>query len=163
MDVARIEPGADFAESIGKAVELCDVMLVVIGPKWWGDAKAAGERRIDDHGDFVRLEILSALRRKIAVILVLIDGVAAPSRDDLPQELSDLALMPVAELREREWEEDFRSLILLLEKLLANRDQGKGLGAPWPWHRRALLLVPAVMAILVAIGAGTILVPVVRH
>jgi hypothetical protein len=33
-DVETIEPGVDFVEAIGRALESCGVLLAVIGPRW---------------------------------------------------------------------------------------------------------------------------------
>ena len=62
-----IEPGDDFAEVITEAVKSCAVLLVVIGARWLAAAGQDG-RRLDDPGDFVRLEIEAALARGVRVI-----------------------------------------------------------------------------------------------
>ena len=61
-DVDSIEPGDDFALAIEQAVASCTVLLAVIGDRWLAAVDGAGKRRLDDPGDFVRLEIESALR-----------------------------------------------------------------------------------------------------
>jgi hypothetical protein len=53
--VEAIEPGADFAEMIVRAVEACRVLVVVIGSGWLSAADERGRRRIDDPDDWVRL------------------------------------------------------------------------------------------------------------
>jgi hypothetical protein len=42
MDVDTIEPGANFAEEIVRAVAACKVLLVVIGPNWLAAADEEG-------------------------------------------------------------------------------------------------------------------------
>ena len=71
-DVDSIEPGEDFAEVISDAVSSCAV-LAVIGDRWLAAADEDG-RRLDDPGDFVRLEIEAALTRGVRVIPVLVGG-----------------------------------------------------------------------------------------
>ena len=61
-DVDSIQPGDDFADVITEAVSSCAVLLAVIGPRWLATARP-DERRLDDAGDFVRLEIEAALAR----------------------------------------------------------------------------------------------------
>ncbi len=78
----------DFRDVIREAVERCDVLLAVIGPKWVG--KIRGGRRIDNPGDWVRLEIEAALIRKIPVIPVLVDGGKIPPETELPPSLGAL-------------------------------------------------------------------------
>ncbi len=69
-DMDSIEPGDDFADVITEAVSSCAVLLAVIGPRWLA-AAGPDERRLDDAGDFVRLEIEAALARGVRVIPVL--------------------------------------------------------------------------------------------
>lgn len=154
MDVARIEPGADFAEAIGNAVGVCNVMLAVIGRKWPGGEGPAGQRRIDDPNDFVRLEIAAALKRKIAVIPLLVNGAAKPARDGLPQDIAELVRTPAVELREASWDEDVARLIAMLEQPGEKPER-----VPerwWKRHRRRLSLAIVLAAILLAIGARKI-------
>jgi TIR domain-containing protein/WD40 domain-containing protein len=116
MDVARIEPGADFAETIANAVGLCNVMLAVIGRGWLGRERS-GRRRIEDPDDFVRLEIVAGLNRKIPVVPVLVDGAPMPASESLPPELAELTRTPAVELQEKSWDEDVRRLIAMLEQV----------------------------------------------
>ncbi|HEY0999870.1 MAG TPA: hypothetical protein VGD83_09545 [Streptosporangiaceae bacterium] len=62
MDVDTIEPGVDFAEEISRAVAACQVLVAVVGPAWLTATDKRGRRRLDDPGDFVRLEIETAGR-----------------------------------------------------------------------------------------------------
>jgi hypothetical protein len=71
-DADSIEPVDDFAEVISDAVSSCAV-LAVIGDRWLAAADEDG-RRLDDPGDFVRLEIEAALTRGVRVIPVLVGG-----------------------------------------------------------------------------------------
>src|SRR3954451_10441286 len=73
-DISIIAPGADFVAAIEAAVGACDCALVVIGPQWLTAANAAGQCRLDDPEDFVRLEVLSALQRTIPLIPLLVGG-----------------------------------------------------------------------------------------
>ena len=69
MDLDSIPPGADFEEHIRSYIDDCDVVLVVIGDQWLDPEPGKTTRRIDNPNDFVRLEILSALRApKVKVI-----------------------------------------------------------------------------------------------
>lgn len=65
-------------------------MLVVIGKGWVDARDAAGRRRLDDPGDFVRLEVESALRRDIRVVPVLVDGASLPEAEELPETMRGL-------------------------------------------------------------------------
>ena len=59
--------GCAFVDTITRAVESCDDLLAVIGPDWAAVTDTRGRRRIDDPGDFVRLEVETALSRNVRV------------------------------------------------------------------------------------------------
>src|SRR5262245_34247744 len=67
VDVDSVDPGQDFVAAIRDSVNRSDVLLVVIGRSWLKASTEKGVRRLDDPGDFVRLEIESALRGGIVV------------------------------------------------------------------------------------------------
>jgi hypothetical protein len=118
-DVETIEPGIDFVEAINKALESCGILLAIIGPRWSTMADAAGKRRLDDPGDYARLEIATALKRSdVRVIPVLVEGAAMPGADDLPEELKPLARRNAIELTDKRWEFDVSTLIETLRKAL---------------------------------------------
>jgi hypothetical protein len=54
----------------------CDILLAVIGEQWldirFKEGPQQGQRRLDDPGDFVRIEIQAALERNIPFIPVLV-------------------------------------------------------------------------------------------
>jgi len=68
MDVVAIEVGRDFRKAIDESVATCGVLLALIGKNWLNATNEAGERRLDDPSDFVRLETASALKRDIPVV-----------------------------------------------------------------------------------------------
>jgi hypothetical protein len=90
MDVDTIQPGQDFVETLDQAVSNCDVMLVLIGPKWLNITDENGRRRLDDPEDFVRIEIKSAIEQKKVIIPVLLQGAKMPCEEELPTGLSSL-------------------------------------------------------------------------
>ncbi|MEM7251683.1 MAG: TIR domain-containing protein [Pseudomonadota bacterium] len=89
-DVDSIPLGVDFRDKIEQTMAQADVALVIIGREWLsaGDGE---RRRLDDPGDFVRLEIESAMKRDIPVIPVLVDEATMPSHDQLPATIGELA------------------------------------------------------------------------
>jgi hypothetical protein len=89
-DDDAIPLGGDFRRVLENAVARCDVLLVVIGPRWLGETDAAGRRKMDDPGDWVRIEIETAMTRKIPVIPLLVDGAPLPRGEDLPPSLQEL-------------------------------------------------------------------------
>lgn len=114
MDVADIEPGRDFRRVIDQQVASCGVLLAVMGRNWAGAPDENGRRRLDDPGDFVRLETAAALKRDIPLIPVLVQGAAMPKAEQLPPEIADLAYRNGVELSHARWDSD----VALLEKAL---------------------------------------------
>ena len=118
MDVAGIEAGTDFVESIEQAVGSCDALLAVIGEEWLASAKQDGSRRLDDPQDFVRLEIGAALRRNVRVIPLLVQGAEMPAEGDLPDYLKPLVRRQAVELRDNRWNADVDDLAEVLTRIL---------------------------------------------
>lgn len=114
MDTANIGLGEDFYEVVTSASESCAVMLALISPRWLRGA--GGQSDLDD---YVRLEVATALRRKILVIPILIQGASMPASQDLPEDLSPLARRNALVLSDdARWERDVEDLMKTLEGLL---------------------------------------------
>jgi hypothetical protein len=111
MDVDSIPPGVDFVDHLRKQVSACDVLLAVIGPRWLDTKDTEGKRRIQAQGDFVQIEIASALARGVLVIPVLVDGASMPAADELPDALKSLATRNAIELRNTQFHSDADRLI----------------------------------------------------
>lgn len=90
MDVDAIGVGVDFVEAIEEAVGQCDVLIAVIGRNWLNITGKKGTRLLDSQNDFVRVEIRTALKRKIPVIPLLVDDADMPGEEDLPADLHPL-------------------------------------------------------------------------
>ena len=116
IDIDQIEPGEDFVEVINRKVSACDIAIVAIGPRWLSATDASGKRRLDDEEDFVRMEIVAALQRKIRVIPVLVGGAQMPRKQDLPEALAPLTRRNAIELSETRFHADVNRLIEAIEK-----------------------------------------------
>src|SRR5262245_57748036 len=110
MDVDNIPAGVDFVEYLNGQVAGCDVLLAVIGPNWLHAKDETGQRRLDDSGDYVRVEIAAALARKIRVVPVLVDGARIPKADELPDDLKPLVRRNAIELRNPQFGRDADAL-----------------------------------------------------
>jgi tetratricopeptide (TPR) repeat protein len=98
-DVDNIALGVDFRAVLDEKVGQCQILLAVIGANWLGAKNQAGELRLQDPADFVRIEIESALKRSIPVIPLLIAGTTMPSKDELPESLQDLSFRNGTQIR----------------------------------------------------------------
>jgi hypothetical protein len=114
MDVAGIEPGRDFRKAIDQHVSSCGVLLALIGKNWVDAKNDLGVRRLEDSGDFVRLETASALKRDIPVVPVLVHGALMPRADQLPDDLKEFAFRNAIELTHARWDSDLSVLIKAL-------------------------------------------------
>jgi len=117
MDVDTIRPGADFVEVLEKAVSACDVLIVVIGKNWLNVTDRQGRRRLDDPNDFVRIEIMTGLKRDILVIPVLVDNADMPRQDELPAPLAPLSRRNAIEIRHARFDADLAGLIKHLQPI----------------------------------------------
>jgi hypothetical protein len=116
MDVDTIEPGADFVLSIQDAVSRCDVLIAMIGPNWLTLEDENGHRRIDRADDYVALEIATALVRDIPVIPLLVDEVAMPRREELPDRLKPLSRRNAARLDHETFRTDIQRITTAVER-----------------------------------------------
>jgi hypothetical protein len=98
LDYESIPLGRNFQPVLFSRVRGSAVLLAIIGDRWLeGDV---GQRPIDDPDDWVRREILEALRHEVPVVPVLFDG-ARLSVDRLPPELAVLVNLQHFEIRTR--------------------------------------------------------------
>ena len=117
MDINAIEPGMDFVEVIENAVGACDILIAIIGRQWLTIQDAFGRKRLGNPKDFVRLEIETALSRKIKIIPVLVQGTSMPYEEDLPTSLTGLTRRNAIELSDVRWNYDTDRLVEALKRI----------------------------------------------
>jgi tetratricopeptide (TPR) repeat protein len=98
-DVDAIPAGVDFRKHLEDEVDHCDLLLAVIGENWLTVTNAAGQRRLDDESDFVRIEIEAAMKRGIPVLPVLVGQTAMPDDTQLPLTLAPFAYRQAVRVR----------------------------------------------------------------
>jgi len=91
IDVDSIQAGTDFREALAKTLDQTGVMLAVVGQKWLDVTDKSGRRRLDNPEDFVRIEIETAMQRRIPVVPILVQGAEMPSAHQLPESLAPFA------------------------------------------------------------------------
>ncbi len=120
-DVDSIPLGVDFRIYLDEQVAKCEVFLAVIGRDWMKKRGSKGKSRLDDPGDFVRIEIESALKRQIPVIPVLVSGASIPPAERLPTSVQDLSYRNGIAVRvDPDFHRDMDRLIEYLKKLPAS-------------------------------------------
>jgi WD40 repeat protein/tetratricopeptide (TPR) repeat protein len=119
-DIDAIQPGDNFIEKINSALESCAVLLALIGDRWLSLKDDRGRRRLDNPDDFVRLEIEAALRRKIPIIPILVEGARMPQAKELPSSMAELASFQALELTDRTFKYHYGVLLTNLEAIFAS-------------------------------------------
>jgi hypothetical protein len=120
MDQFSIRPGEVFSWTIQQAVVHADVVVSLIGPRWWTLKDQSDTPRIASPRDYVRRELVSGLDRGTALLPVLVNGATLPdgsSRFD--QELYGLEDLQFHQLSPRHWETDVEELIASIREHLA--------------------------------------------
>lgn len=168
MDVDGIPPGEDFRAYIDHAIGRCDAFVAMIGPNWLDARDEQGRRRLDDPGDFVRLEITAALNRNIRVIPVLVGGARLPTAEELPEPLDRLVNRHAISLDNETWElgvsrivgsfveptDPWLPRLTLSPKRL---DSGTRVPRPRPYRIIGIVLILVVVLILAASFGATVL------
>ena len=130
MDIDSIPPGVDFEEHVRDEIEICDVVLVLIGDDWLSAATHEGARRIDNPDDFVRLEIETALSSpRVSLVPVLVEGAEMPRPAELPESIRGLARINAIELSDQRWSADIERLAKVIRELEAQQE-GRALRRP---------------------------------
>jgi eukaryotic-like serine/threonine-protein kinase len=118
-DVDSIPLGQDFRGHLNDIVGNCAAVLAIIGPKWTDARNSAGQRRLEDADDFVRIELEAALARDIPVVPVLVAHAPMPGATDLPASLASMAFRQSIEVRpDPDFHNDATRLVSALKKML---------------------------------------------
>jgi formylglycine-generating enzyme required for sulfatase activity len=150
MDVDNLLVGQRFDIELARALDDCDILIAIIGPRWTELMKArtaTGER------DYVREEIAEALKRRIAVVPVRVgrEGSmpALPRPDELPADIRDLVLYQKHDVAHERFGRDMAELIGAIVALCKVTPGGRKPSAvarvPWGW-------VGATAASVLAVG-----------
>jgi hypothetical protein len=113
-----IELGHRFPMELVRAVEECEALLAVIGPRWAQVQGADGRPALEAEQDWTRREIQTALDRGILVIPVLVGKATRIDRAVLPDDLRELADCQYRRFDHRSAESDLTALGDALARLL---------------------------------------------
>jgi hypothetical protein len=111
MDLTGIPGGGELLPVIKQAIHSAKVLVVVIGPGW------NRNRRLYAEQDWIRQEITLALKHKIHIIPVLVNG--APLPTDVPRSLQSLLRRNVVEVRDNRWDADVHQVINATKLILS--------------------------------------------
>jgi hypothetical protein len=159
-DVDSIPVGASFPEHLITVLQQCGVTLVVIGLQWAIIADESGAPRLDSSGDFVRIEVETALKSNALVIPILVDGASMPSAERLPESLRPLRKLNATSVRpDPDYHTDMARLIKSIERHLLSRAPVSSSAEVAAKYQPADYVQTAWRSIL--IGAGIVLLIVV--
>lgn len=113
-----IEAGSRFPVELVKAVEECEALLAVIGPRWAHVTGPDGRPALEAEQDWTRREIQTALDRGVLVIPVLVGKATRIDRAVLPDDLLELADCQYKRFDHRNAESDMAGLGDTLARLL---------------------------------------------
>lgn len=118
IDLEGIDVGVDFAELIERQLQGCRVLLALIEPEWANAVDSKGRRRLELPNDFVRVEIATALRRRIRVMPILIDGAEMPEEAALPEDLRHLTRLNAQMLDFNRFDTEIGRLVAAIQRVL---------------------------------------------
>ena len=133
-DREGIRPGDDYMVVLRRELENCEVLIALISKQWLTITDAEGKRRLDDPKDWVRIEIKTALERNIRVVPALLAGARMPNRDELPEDIAELASRQALEISDT----DIDGAVERLKPVLPQAHRPR-----WKWIAAALLLAVA--------------------
>ncbi len=140
FDVDDIPMGVDFRNVIRGTLEDVDVVLAIIGSGWNPDRLAIGT-------DFVRAELVEALRLQKRVIPVLIGDTPMPTVEVLPSDLAEFAYLNAVRLRpDPDFSSDVARLVAGLGEPTGRSTDDIGGG-----NRKGLALVVVLLLLVVGL------------
>ena len=125
-DLDSLEPGANFAEVIEDTISRCDALIAVIGKDWLAP-NPDGSSRLKSRNDWVRLELVAALSRKLRIVPALVGGATLPKAGELPQVLRPLTKHHAVVLSEDVWPLQVTQMLDRLERAIAKDDRARKL------------------------------------
>ncbi len=134
-DVDSIPLGQDFRGHLNEVMGGCAAVLAIIGPRWTDARNDAGQRRLENPDDFVRIELEAALARRVPVVPVLVGHAPMPGSGQLPESLISLIYRQAIEVRpDPDFHNDATRLVSALRLILdPNARVGTPAGQPLKW------------------------------
>jgi hypothetical protein len=123
MDFNSIAPGDDWLRTIDTTVAGGNILVALIGPRWSSAADDAGNRRLDNEGDYVRREIRVAAEANVRLLPVLVQGAQMVGAGSLPADIGALSAVQPVELDSRYYDRDVEGLYRVIDGILGFGDQ----------------------------------------
>lgn len=156
-DEDNIPPGANFESVLENQLSMCDVMLIIIGQTWASVKDEAGNPRLHQESDTVRMEVQTALGRtdRLMVIPILVNNATIPTIQELPESLHRLTYHNAAVIRN---DPDFnRDVQWLIQQINNSFDVAQKAKLSW-WIIGTVVVIAAIVLLgfgLFAMNGGT--------
>lgn len=115
VDVDSVAPGEDFVRKIEASIQASGTFIAVIGSNWLTAATPQGQRRIDLDGDFIRLEVRTALAAGLRIVPVLVDNAPMPRAEDLPEDVRQFVRHNAVHLNHTTFTRDIQALLDVID------------------------------------------------
>ncbi len=107
IDTQGIEALSQWPAVLQEALSQADAFLCLIGPGWLGASAPDGQLRLFDPEDWVRREIVFALKHIPQLVVPVLVGTATmPSAGELPTEMKALAEIQAFRLTGQRWDRE---------------------------------------------------------
>jgi uncharacterized membrane protein YeaQ/YmgE (transglycosylase-associated protein family) len=116
IDVDSVDKGDDFVARMKEKIAEADVVLALIGSTWLDARDETGQRRLDDPGDPVRIELEGALAGDKIIIPVIVGRTEMPRERQLPDTLRPLARRNAERLSHESFAADVKRLSVSIER-----------------------------------------------
>jgi TPR repeat protein len=159
-DIDDVPIAVDFRTHIEEALASTDVLIAIIGPNWPGPS--ASQSRLSSEADPVRVEIETAIRRKLPLVPVLVLGAAMPTVTQLPECLRDFAYRNAVELDAgQNFDVGMARLVSALDRIMGRSGKtgraapkAEAAGVSLTGRGRSRLMVGASIAAAFVLGAS---------
>jgi TPR repeat protein len=120
-DIDDVPAGVDFRTHISQVLDETDVVLAIIGPRWFGTR--GGRIRLSNEADPVRVEIEAALRQGVPLVPVLVMRGVMPQASQLPDSLRDFAFRNAVRVDDgQDFDVHMGRLVRALDRLVDRSD-----------------------------------------
>jgi tetratricopeptide (TPR) repeat protein len=115
-DFEGIAPGETFDDELVRALKRARVLVAVIGGEWVRE-----QARLKRQEDWVRRELLFAVREKMSIFPVLVGGARTPKARTLPADVAAVFLAQALSLSDEQFHRDADALLVAISKIVRPR------------------------------------------
>ena len=116
-DVESIPAGENFVEFSNLEIAKSELFIPIIGKSWASSLMA----RQNEVNDYVRIEIEEALKLKIPILPVYVEGAIGPKPEELPPSIRAISFINALQVRpDPDFNHDMEGLIEVIKKQIGH-------------------------------------------